>query len=401
MRFAYIQEIYPQNGETWIRYEMDELARQSHTVRLYVTWPRPINGPPVNPSIERVYVTEQSPARVALSGGHLRPALPHVLRLLRASPHPRWTLRVLRAVSQASAVVRDFLTFRPDLVVCHFAGNRALLGSILAQAAQLPYVMVMHAGDVWRRSPGHPALVQTAHEVWTISQFNVTYLHRHYPDIDWSSLRLVRVGINLAEFPFTPTMDVGQHELVFVARLAPGKGVDTLLHACALLAHDNWTFEVSILGDGPQRAEMEALAGRLGLGRQVHFRGSVPSVVVRDHLRRAAAFVLPCRREGAFMDGIPVAVMEAMATGTPVVTTAVSGIPELIKDGENGVLVDPDDPAALAAGIRRVWKLPRWQRLQLVEQARATVDHRHDVRLVATELVELASRAGAGVLPRS
>lgn len=387
MKFAYPLELFPQHGESWIRYELEELARRGHGVRVYATWPRPV---PLEARAPAVYTGEVAPVRAVLAAPALAPALPLVARLLASSLRPRWQLRVLRATSQALHLAADLERFEPDLLVCHFAGNRALLGSILAAICGRPFVMVMHARDVWRPVPGLPALVGAAAAVWTISQFNVDHLRQSRPDIDWGKLRLVRVGVALDEFPFAPA-PAAPPQLLFVARLVPAKGADTLIEATATLARAGRPFTVTLCGDGPARPELEALSRRLGVEGQVRFAGKVASVEIAARLRAASAFVLPSRRNGDHMDGIPVALMEAMAVGAPVVTTDVSGIPELVQDRRSGVVVRSGDARALAEGIERVWDMGAAEREKLVREARRTVERLHDVAAVADELERVAA----------
>lgn len=392
MNFLYVAEHYPLNGETWVRHEIETLLRRGHRVRVFATQPRPARAPhPVEHPI--AYASETpTPSRLA-SLARLGPAVPTLTRMLAATRSARHVGRLLRAALQAAALLDEARADPPDLIVCHFAGNRSLVGSLLARAIGRPYLMIMHADDVWTRRPEVVTLVREAAEVWTIARYNEPILRQHYPELGWASLRHVRVGIDLEQFPFAPRRPSGRR-IVFTARMRLQKGPDTLLEACAALAARGWTFEANMLGDGPLLAELRARAGAMGLAGQVNFLGSVPSTVVAEQLRDASAFVLPCRREGNRLDGIPVALMEAMAVGVPVVTTAVSGIPELVHDGENGMLVPPADAAALAERIERIWTMGDAELGRLVRAARETVEHQHDVRRTADELERLAGVAG-------
>jgi colanic acid/amylovoran biosynthesis glycosyltransferase len=144
-------------------------------------------------------------------------------------------------------------------------------------------------------------------------------------------------------------LDAGQPEspprVVGVGRLVPKKGFDVLVRAAHGLPPD---VVVEIVGDGPQRAELEALVR----GR-VRFSGALSHAQALARLSGASAFALPCRElPSGDRDGLPVALVEAMRAGLPVVTTAVGGIPELVRDGETGLLVAPGDDVALAAALR-------------------------------------------------
>ncbi len=135
--------------------------------------------------------------------------------------------------------------------------------------------------------------------------------------------------------------------ILYAGRLSPEKGVDVLLRAFArsCVAHEE--VRLLLVGDGPNRGDYELLAGELGIADRVHFLGFRNDI--QAFYRLADLFVLPSRSEG-----LPMALLEAMALGTPVVATRVGGVPDLVTDGVTGLLVAPDDPIALGAAIRRV-----------------------------------------------
>jgi phosphatidylinositol alpha-1,6-mannosyltransferase len=155
----------------------------------------------------------------------------------------------------------------------------------------------------------------------------------------------------LASAPRTAPSDRSDREyrLVTVARLSGEKGIDDLLRAMALLRDEHLAAHLEIVGDGPLRAELEALTSELGLSDRVRFAGFVPhGPELIAALDDSDLFVLASRSEG-----LPHAVVEAMARALPVVATAVGGLPAFLRDG-NGVLVPIGDPAALAASLSRV-----------------------------------------------
>jgi colanic acid/amylovoran biosynthesis glycosyltransferase len=179
-------------------------------------------------------------------------------------------------------------------------------------------------------------------------------------------------------------LDAGQPEspprVVAVGRLVPKKGFDVLVRAAHRLPPE---VVVEIVGDGPQRAELEALAR----GR-VRFSGALSHARALARLSGASAFALPCRElPSDDRDGLPVALVEAMRAGLPVVTTAVGGIPELVRDGETGLLVAPGDDAALAAALRSVLQDGR----RLAAAGRAATEPWNAQRCIAALRARLAS----------
>jgi glycosyltransferase involved in cell wall biosynthesis len=130
--------------------------------------------------------------------------------------------------------------------------------------------------------------------------------------------------------------------------LQKGKGFDSLIRVCRVLRDRGVPIDVELVGDGPQREPLERLSRDLGLENQVRFRGWLPFVEARESIRRAAVLVHPSAGLG---DGAPNVIKEAMALGTPVVASAVAGIPDLLEGGRAGLLVPPKDPEALANAV--------------------------------------------------
>lgn len=143
-----------------------------------------------------------------------------------------------------------------------------------------------------------------------------------------------------------------------IARLMPQKGHADLLHACAQLAAQGLDLRLLLAGDGPLRQELTALAARLQLTNQVQFLGVVPHAELPALLARSDLIVLP-----SYWEGMPLALIEALSVGKPIVASAVGGNPEIVHHGENGLLVPPGDVPALVAALHRMAQLPRPERL--------------------------------------
>jgi glycosyltransferase involved in cell wall biosynthesis len=140
-----------------------------------------------------------------------------------------------------------------------------------------------------------------------------------------------------------------------VARLVPKKGLDTLVEACAVaLARDDG-IRAEIVGGGPLLDELRELANARGITDRVVFHGALAPDEVAEAYARCSVVVAPCRvGPDGDRDGLPTVLLEAMSRGIPVIATDALGIPELIEDGRNGLLVPPDDPGALADAILRL-----------------------------------------------
>jgi len=177
--------------------------------------------------------------------------------------------------------------------------------------------------------------------------------------------------------------------IVSVGRLVEKKGLTDLVDACAILHRADRLFTCQIIGTGPLEADLRDQINRLGLATQVSLLGPRPRVEVVRRLQEAAVFAAPCVvSQDGDRDGLPTVLLEAMAVGTPCVATAVTGIPEIVRDGSTGVLVGEHDPAALAAAIARLL-VDAELRVSLATAARTLIERSFDTRRNAEQIRDL------------
>jgi glycosyltransferase involved in cell wall biosynthesis len=177
-----------------------------------------------------------------------------------------------------------------------------------------------------------------------------------------------------------------RHSILTVGRLDPIKGFGTLVEALALLKSRGVDFRCRLLGSGPLDASLKAQAAALGVADRIEFTGAQPQDVVRGWMGEAGLFVLPSEvAADGNRDGIPVALMEAMATGCPVVSTRVSGIPELIENDRDGLLVDPNQAQALADAMQRLLQDDEL-RDRVTRGARARIEQEFDAQIEGLRL---------------
>jgi len=184
-------------------------------------------------------------------------------------------------------------------------------------------------------------------------------------------------GIEVEHFAgnTAPTIREGARRLLCVARLVEQKGQDILLRALPAVRAAAGPIVLTLLGDGPERARLQSLAASLGIAEAVRFGGVVPDVA--PYLAEATVFVLPSRYEG-----MPLALLEAMAAGVPVVASAVPGNRDVVQDGTDGILVPPGDPDALARGLVKILT-NREMAARLAVAARVSVAARYSVESMA------------------
>ncbi|MDE2145544.1 MAG: glycosyltransferase family 4 protein [Burkholderiales bacterium] len=300
----------------------------------------------------------------------------------------------------------------------HFANAPATVARLVSVMCDIPYSFTTHAKDLYltpqrvlRRRIG------TARFVLTCTRHNLEYLQSFLPAQDWPKVHLVYHGIDLAAFAAPEGAarnglaaaaaagggcegGCGCPEstaplLLSVGRLVPKKGLDDLVAACALLKARGVRFRCAIVGAGPLRGELQAQIAALGLEGTVSLLGAMAHDRLIALYRQASVFALSPRvMEDGDRDGIPNVLAEAMASGLPVVSTRVSGIPELVEDGHTGLLVEPQDPAALAHAVQSLLADPK-TRQHLAAAARRKMEDSFEC-WQTTRAVQSLLLAGAG-----
>ncbi len=312
-------------------------------------------------------------------------------------------LRILPFLAAARVAVRRAVDdFAPDLVHVHwwFPGGLAVWPRI---AGDPPYVLTSHGTDLFLldRAPAARLLAgpifRTARETTVIST----------PLVDRArALGVKRARITVVPMPVDPLVAAeadragapgDRDELLFVGRLVERKGAAFAIRALAELAAGGRSSRLTIVGGGPDRRMLGELAHLLGVAGRVTFTGALPPRDVRDRYRRAGILVMPAVTDWkGEQEGFGMVIVEAMAFGVPVVATRSGGIPDILRDGENGLLVAERDPAALAQAIARLADEPELA-VRLAEAGRRDVRDRFAPRRIAARFDEVYQRvAGAG-----
>ena len=178
-------------------------------------------------------------------------------------------------------------------------------------------------------------------------------------------IHIVHCGISPDEFSPSPVGKVNKAPvLLFIGQMEERKGAPYLIGACKLLNAAGLDFECTLIGDGAQKKLVQELIDRYHLEKQVKMVGALPQEKIRSYLDSADIFILPCIvASDGDMDGVPVSLMEAMAMEIPTVSTNISGIPELIIDGESGILVNQKDEVALSTALQNLLLDPELRRI--------------------------------------
>ena len=354
--FAYLFERFPSFGQTFCYREVAELHRQGITPPIF-SIRNPKDEPP-----------QDWDTRI-VRGVHYLPEEKELLEeVQRASKKRRFSPAIIAALDEWGRRT-DFLRLYQavyvglrlqdlgiDHIHAHFAGMAARTAFWIAKFFPITFSFTAHANDIFaprKFEIGLDKLVETARAIITETDYSEKFLRERFPECA-DRIHRVYNGLNLAEFR-RANFSSDPPLIVAIGRLIVKKGFANLIRACALLVERGRLFQCEIFGEGPLENQLLGQIEESGLKELVQLPGPKPQHQLRERLAAANVFVLPSvpEAEGG-MDNLPTVIMEAMATGLPVVSTRIGGIPEMVIDNETGFLVRPDDPVALADAIEKV-----------------------------------------------
>ena len=277
-----------------------------------------------------------------------------------------------------------------DHLHAHFGTIATTTSRLAARMAGITYSFTAHAKDIFHESVDTDVLrakLADAAAVITVSDYNINFLKQKYGEAA-SKVVHINNGLELSEFPFAEPVD--RPPLIFaVGRMVEKKGFDHLIRACALLRNRGRNFRCEIAGGGVLTGELTALVQKLELEEHVFLLGPQPQGTIREKLHQASVLAAPCViAADQDRDGLPTILLEAMAMGAPCVATDVTGIPEILFDGETGLHVPQGDDEALAKACERLLDQPD-TRVHLAKNARQLIEEKFDIRKNAQQIREL------------
>jgi glycosyltransferase involved in cell wall biosynthesis len=400
-RTAFVVWGFPELTQTFIHRELLELERGTGPVHILAGPRRDASrqDPALRAIAERA--SYLGPAPLWATRG-LAWALRHPLRFARtfawliALPHRSLghRLRAAAMVLAAAALVGEVRARGVRYLHAHFAAYQTELTMALARLCELPWGATFHAVGIHRDRNLLPQKLQGARVVLTCTAHNAEHLRALCPS-EAHKVRLVHHGLDLASVGAPTPQPCGSARFVAVGRLVPKKGLSHLIEAMALLKARGLRAELTIIGDGPERGALRALATRRGVAEHVRFAGALGHAQVLATMARSHALVAPSVRDrSGDVDGIPNVVLEAMACARPVVGSDLSGIPEVVEDGVTGLLVPAGDPEHLARALGLLSQDPAL-RQRLGRAARELIEARFDVHDSAQrQLAALGEAAG-------
>ncbi len=416
LRVAYLMSRFPKLSETFVLYEMLELERIGVRVEVF-------------PLVREREVTLQPGAEDLVRRAHdlrltSRPVLAAQWYWLRRRPRrylgtwgraivgnvgsPKFLVRTLATVPLGAAFARRIEALDVDHVHAHWATHPALAAWVIRRLTGRTYSFTAHAHDIYVERPMLAEKLLGAAFAVTISDYNQRLLTGWYGKLA-ARVVVIHCGVDVGVFrPRREPADTEPRtdrpfEVLAVATLQPQKGHAVLVAATRRLVDRGIAVRVRIVGEGEERANLEAAIAAAGLTEQVLLLGRQPRDRVAALLGEADVVVQPSIvLASGKTEGIPVALMEALASRVPVVATAVSGVPELVEDGVTGRLVPPGDPSALADALADLQRDPGGAaRLADAGHARvlAQFDLQTNTRRLAERFITVAQKAGRGVSP--
>ena len=398
---AYLVNQYPKVSHSFIRREILALERRGLKVLRFAV--RGWNEPVVDPSDR----SEREVTRYLMQQG-LGALVAPMLRVLFATPGrfgqalaAAWRLgrRADRSLpyhlvylAQACRLLEWLRAEQVSHLHAHFGTNPAEVAMLVRLLGGPAYSFTVHGPEEFDKPEflGLGEKVRHAAFAVAVSSYGRSQLYRWAGFESWSKIEVVHCGLDAAFHAGALTPIPPAPRLVCVGRLCEQKGQMLLVEAAQRLKARNIPFELVLAGDGEMRAEIEQAIGRFGLQQQVRITGWISGDQVRSEILGSRALVL-----ASFAEGLPVALMEAMALGRPVLTTFVAGIPELVLDREHGWLVPAGDVAALAGALEACLTTAPDVLATMGSAARRRVLARHDIDVEAGKLALLFGAAQA------
>jgi glycosyltransferase involved in cell wall biosynthesis len=400
---GYVAKIFPRLSETFVLNEIRQLERDETRVHVFSLHAPPADVPHRALRELRAEVTcvEATPD-------------PHEEHLRRATMAARARLAT-DGIDGDRLAPRKYVRLALQLVEAarglglgrlhaHFASRAAHVAMLAAPILGVPFSFTAHAKDIFHEEVDRDLLrvkMREADRIATVTDYNRRVLLEIGADLPLLERKTMRIynGVDLTLFRVQAAAPAAPR-ILGVGRLVEKKGFPVLVDACARLRASGVPFACDIVGAGAQEALLRATIEASHLGDAITLRGALPLEAVAETMRAATVVVLPCiRAADGNVDALPTVLLEAMATGVPVVSTRLSGIPEIIVDGETGFLVPPGDPGALADALDRLLADPT-HAFDMGRAARARAerlfDLRKNVRTLRTWLTAAEPTAIAG-----
>lgn len=358
MRLAIIVTEYPKTTETFILRDIITFLNQGVEIRLFHLWryntdeilhdfaaptqalarhPKLFGGPSLSMMARKPHIVAGSMARI----------------VRRQAPEPVLMAKSLGLVASASALAKDIAAWGADHIHAEFAGHPATAAWVASRLTNIPYSVSCRAHDIFRTQRLLTEKLGEAAFVRTVSDYAKAFILDKVPGLDADKIHVIHSSVPVETIPALPPTQSDPFHILYVGSLQIRKGVNFLLEALTKLPFDDW--RCTIAGDGPDREKLEAQSQALGLDAHVSFVGKQDFNAVSTLYESANVVAVPSiiGPKGR-TEGIPNVAIEGLAFQRPVISTNVSGIPELIRNGDTGWLIEPGSIEGLVGALSEI-----------------------------------------------
>jgi colanic acid/amylovoran biosynthesis glycosyltransferase len=407
MRLAYLTSQYPAASHTFIRREVEAMRELGVDVDTFS-----VRAPSADETVSELdrleaertyYLLRQS--LLSFVAAHAAALFTHPIAyaktfgrsLSHRAPGARGLFLGLAHFAESIVLARELKRRGTTQLHNHFANSAATVGLLATRFLGIGWSFTMHGIS----ETDYPAglmlgrKIEAARLVACVSWFGRAQGMRLVEPSHWQKMHVVRCGLPFDRLPARAAGSTEVQTIVCVGRLSPEKGQAGLLRVFAQLLKDRANLRLRLVGDGPERGNLEALADKLGVGASMIFAGRLSEEDTLREIARSDLLVLP-----SFMEGLPIVLMEAMALGVPVIASGVAGIPELVEDEVTGLLFAPSNWDDLQSQIERLIS-DRTLYDAVAKRGRDRVAGEFDTRKSATKLSRLFREAGQAKLPKS
>jgi colanic acid/amylovoran biosynthesis glycosyltransferase len=391
MRLAYLINQYPAVSHTFIRREILAIEKNGHTVSRYAlrSGHNLVDSSDQHEKRKTRYILQCSLISLARACAStmlfypLRAVVALITTARLGWRSDRGLFRHLIYFVEATVLVN---WCRIDMVAhihAHFGTNSTTIAMLASKISGIPYSFTVHGPEEFDKAPliALPDKIYNSQFTVAVTSFGRSQLFRQVDRSQWNKIHVVRCGI---ERLTGDDCSASPRRLICVGRLSEQKGHFVLIEATRLLLGRGFSFELILAGDGELRSEIEEQIKKDNLQDNIRITGWIDGATVCQEILASRALIQP-----SFAEGLPVAIMEAMALSRPIISTYIAGIPELVRPGKDGWLVPAGDSEALAQAMYECLQTSGSELAAMGKAARSRVYEYHDIETEAAKLSNL------------
>jgi len=399
MKIAYIVSLFPCLSETFIQREIEELTNLGHEITIFSL--KHANKKDVNYfSTRKFKKIIKYPNAILGFFNFLFFIIFHPIKMIQMIKiHVKYNKSDFTLMLKSIYIIPRVLRFKSIIkrrkiqhIHAHWATIPTTAAWIINFITEIPYSFTAHAWDIWKNTDMLSKKIIDSKFTATISNYNKDLMSEDLPTHSMDKIKIVHCGIDVEKFTYNMPKDFKRLKMLSVGRFVEKKGFPYLLDACSQLLADEVSFELTIVGHGPMWEEITKLVEIYKLENNVFLTGAMPQEKLRAKFINSDLFVLPAiTASDGDLDGIPVVLMEAMAIGVPVISTKISGIPELIHSEINGLLIEEKSVDQLVEAIKKMAEYSDLQK-EYSKHARLKIENEFNIKKSALQMAELIER---------